>query len=46
MYTFFVLKKKIARNITTEQGKTLADAEGDVQRGLRKLKKSNNRVIS
>lgn len=28
--------KKIAANITTEQGKTLADAEGDVMRGLRK----------
>lgn len=29
--------KKIAANITKEQGKTLADAEGDVMRGLRKL---------
>lgn len=28
--------KKIAENITLEQGKTLADAEGDVLRGLRK----------
>lgn len=28
--------KKIAANITLEQGKTLADAEGDVMRGLRK----------
>lgn len=28
--------KKIAENITLEQGKTLADAEGDVMRGLRK----------
>lgn len=28
--------KKIAANITLEQGKTLADAEGDVIRGLRK----------
>lgn len=27
--------KKLAANITTEQGKTLADAEGDVMRGLR-----------
>lgn len=26
--------KKIAENITEEQGKTLADAEGDVLRGL------------
>lgn len=29
--------KKIAANITKEQGKTLADAEGDVMRGLRKF---------
>lgn len=28
--------KKIAANITLEQGKTLADAEGDVMRGIRK----------
>lgn len=28
--------KKIAANITLEQGKTLPDAEGDVMRGLRK----------
>ncbi|KRX16908.1 putative methylmalonate-semialdehyde dehydrogenase [acylating], mitochondrial [Trichinella nelsoni] len=27
-------KKRIASNITSEQGKTLADAEGDVYRGL------------
>ncbi|CAB0020907.1 unnamed protein product [Nesidiocoris tenuis] len=27
--------KELAENITTEQGKTLADAEGDVLRGLR-----------
>lgn len=27
--------KKLAANITLEQGKTLADAEGDVMRGLR-----------
>ena len=27
--------KKLAANITVEQGKTLADAEGDVMRGLR-----------
>jgi malonate-semialdehyde dehydrogenase (acetylating)/methylmalonate-semialdehyde dehydrogenase len=26
--------KKIAENITIEQGKTLPDAEGDVSRGL------------
>lgn len=29
--------KKIAENITKEQGKTLADAEGDVFRGLQVL---------
>lgn len=27
--------KKLAANITLEQGKTLADAEGDVSRGIR-----------
>lgn len=27
--------KKIAANITLEQGKTLADADGDVLRGVR-----------
>ena len=27
---------RLASTITQEQGKTLADAEGDVQRGLRK----------
>lgn len=27
----------LAKNITTEQGKTLVDAEGDVLRGLRKF---------
>lgn len=32
----FSLQKEIARLITLEQGKTLADAEGDVFRGLRK----------
>ena len=26
--------KEVAKLITTEQGKTLADAEGDVMRGL------------
>jgi len=30
-------QKLIAQNITQEQGKTLADAEGDVLRGLREL---------
>ena len=30
------LQKRIAANITLEQGKTLVDAEGDVMRGLRK----------
>lgn len=28
--------KKLASNITLEQGKTLPDAEGDVTRGIRK----------
>ena len=28
----------MAANITLEQGKTIPDAEGDVMRGLRKLK--------
>ena len=36
MKPFSELQKKIARNITEEQGKTLVDAEGDVLRGLRK----------
>lgn len=31
-----VFQKELARSITLEQGKTLADAEGDVFRGLRK----------
>lgn len=31
MLTF---KKELAKNVTTEQGKTLPDAEGDVLRGL------------
>jgi len=30
-------QKKLAENITHEQGKTLIDAEGDVTRGIRKL---------
>ena len=29
---------ELAKNVTKEQGKTLADAEGDVLRGLRKFK--------
>ena len=33
---FLFNQSKIAANITLEQGKTLADAEGDVMRGLRK----------
>lgn len=33
----FHLQKEISKLITFEQGKTLADAEGDVFRGLRKL---------
>ncbi len=28
---------ELAKNITSEQGKTLVDAEGDVLRGLRKF---------
>ena len=30
--------KEVAKLITTEQGKTLADAEGDVMRGLQETK--------
>lgn len=30
-------QKELAKSITYEQGKTLADAEGDVFRGLRKF---------
>ena len=33
------MQKKLAAMITEEQGKTLADAEGDVLRGLRKFYK-------
>lgn len=33
----FHFQKEIAKLVTLEQGKTLADAEGDVFRGLRKL---------
>lgn len=38
LITFFVFifQKELAKMITLEQGKTLADAEGDVFRGLRK----------
>ena len=32
-----MFQKELAKSITLEQGKTLADAEGDVFRGLRKL---------
>lgn len=31
-----MLQKELAKSITTEQGKTTVDAEGDVLRGLRK----------
>lgn len=31
----FIFQKELAKIITLEQGKTLADAEGDVFRGLR-----------
>ena len=34
---YVLIQKDLAANITEEQGKTLADAEGDVLRGLRKL---------
>jgi len=34
---YFSLQKELASIITLEQGKTLADAEGDVHRGLRKI---------
>ena len=32
--------KEVAKLITTEQGKTLADAEGDVMRGLQVRRKT------
>lgn len=32
-----LFQKELAKSITYEQGKTLADAEGDVFRGLRKF---------
>lgn len=35
-FFLFILQKELAKMITLEQGKTLADAEGDVFRGLRK----------
>lgn len=35
---------ELAKNITTEQGKTLADAEGDVLRGLRKYTPSDSTI--
>ena len=35
MVCIVYLQKRIAANITLEQGKTLVDAEGDVMRGLR-----------
>jgi len=33
---FIYLQKEIAKNLVEENGKTMADAEGDVLRGLRK----------
>ena len=33
--------KEVAKLITTEQGKTLADAEGDVMRGLQAIQISS-----
>lgn len=38
--------KKIAENITKEQGKTLADAEGDVFRGLQVVEQACNSATS
>ena len=35
--------KEVAKLITTEQGKTLADAEGDVMRGLQAMKMSSQK---
>ena len=35
--------KEVAKLITTEQGKTLADAEGDVMRGLQATKMSSQK---
>ena len=35
--------KEVAKLITTEQGKTLADAEGDVMRGLQATKISSQK---
>lgn len=40
MCYFVLLQKELAKLITLEQGKTLADAEGDVFRGLRKYQGS------
>lgn len=37
---------ELAKNITKEQGKTLADAEGDVLRGLRKYKNDMGKTKS
>lgn len=34
LITVFYFQDKLALNITTEQGKTLKDAHGDVFRGL------------
>ena len=39
------VQKEIAQSITLEQGKTLADAEGDVHRGLRKYRIVNTRFL-
>lgn len=36
-YNFWYLQRELAESVTLEQGKTLADAEGDVLRGLRKI---------
>ncbi len=42
---WFVFQKELAKLITLEQGKTLADAEGDVFRGLRESHSSDSSVV-
>ncbi len=40
-----MFQKELAKLITLEQGKTLADAEGDVFRGLRESHSSDSSVV-
>ena len=40
MLVSYAFQKELAKNITTEQGKTLPDAEGDVLRGLQVVEHS------